>query len=324
MEKPKTLQQAIQHFSNEQTCIDAVAAMRWPKGAVCPACETKNPYYLKSQKRWKCRECDRQFSVKLGTIFEDSPISLQKWLVALWMLANCRNGISSYELHRALGVSQKSAWFMLHRIRLALQGDLSVKIGGSGNEVEADETFIGGKTKNMHKNRRLALQKVMSETVHGDTRLIGKTAVMGILDREQRKVRAIIVPNIKRNTLQEEILKQVHHGSKLYTDESTSYQGMAKEYTHEFVNHLNQYVNGRVHTNGIENFWSLLKRGLNGTYVAVEPFVVHPCNLPFADNAGINVLGKDRQIPGKSLQFVQVSRNEGQMLIQLARCLMLL
>lgn len=272
MEKPKTLQQAIKHFSDEQVCIDAIAAMRWPNGPACPACEHKEHYYLRTQKRWKCKACGRQFSVKLGTIFEDSPIGLDKWLVAIWMLANCRNGVSSYEIHRALGVTQKSAWFMLHRIRLALQGDLSGKIGGQGNPVEADETFVGGKVKNMHEKRRLALQRLRNETLQGDTRLIGKTAVLGILDREQRKVRAMIVPNVKRNTLQAQILKQVEQGSKVFTDESPSYLGMAKEYTHQFVNHVNQYVDGQVHTNGIENFWSLLKRGLNGTYVAVEPF----------------------------------------------------
>src|ERR1017187_3537559 len=159
---PKTLQEAIQYFSDEQVCVDVVALMRWMDGAKCPDCWTpggdkgRNPYYLKTQKRWKCRDCRRQFSVKVGTIFEDSPISLQKWLPALWMLLACKNGVSSWELHRALGVSQKTAWFMLHRLRLALKTEsFAFKVGGKDSGgVEVDETFVGGKLKNMHRDRR--------------------------------------------------------------------------------------------------------------------------------------------------------------------------
>ena len=162
MDKPKTLQEAIQHFSDEQVCIDAVAKMRWPDGVKCPACLAKEPYYLKTQKRWKCRDCRRQFSVKLGSIFEDSPISLQKWLPAVWLLTNCKNGVSSWEIHRALGVTQKTAWFMLHRIRLGMKGDYGygplTKIGGPENKVEVDESFFGGKMKNMHRKRALAIR----------------------------------------------------------------------------------------------------------------------------------------------------------------------
>jgi transposase-like protein len=272
MEKPKTLQQAIRHFSDEQVCIDTVAALRWPDGPACPACGHKQHYYLKTQKRWKCKECYKQFTVKLGTIFEDSPIPLDKWLVALWMLVNCRNGVSSYEVGRDLGITQKSAWFVLHRLRLALQSGTVAKLGGPENEVEIDETFVGGKVKNMHKGRRLRLNQERSKTVHSSDRYPNKTVVMGLLDRDQRKVRATVVPNIKRQTLQAVVLKEVHHGTRLYTDQAKYYEGLAAKYAHEFVNHLEGYVNGRVHTNGLENFWSLLKRGLNGTYVAVEPF----------------------------------------------------
>lgn len=143
MKQPKTLQQAIQHFSDEQTCIDTVAKMRWPEGPGCPACGHKEHYYLKTQKRWKCKDCGKQFSVKLGTIFEDSPIGLDKWLLALWMIANCKNGVSSYEVHRAIGVTQKTAWFMLHRIRLAMKSGSIMKLGSEGGPVEADETFVG-------------------------------------------------------------------------------------------------------------------------------------------------------------------------------------
>jgi len=276
MDKPQTLQQVIQHFSDEQVSIDAVAKMRWPDGVECPACSAKEPYWIKTQKRWKCRDCRRQFSVKLGTIFEDSPIPLQKWLPALWMLVNCRNGVSSYEIARDLGISQKAAWFVLHRLRLVLQSGSITKFGGSGNEVELDEAFVGGSVRNMHKSRRLRINQERNKTTQAQNAVKGryanKTAVFGVLDREQRKVRATVVPMVKRAILQAEILKQVQPGSKVYTDTSPVYDGLAKEYAHEMVNHLQHYVDGRVHTNGLENFWSLLKRGLNGTYIAVEPF----------------------------------------------------
>jgi transposase-like protein len=270
---PQTLQQAIQYFSDEQTCIDAVALMRWPDGPQCPYCiggNAKNPYYIKTAKRWKCRNCRCQFSVKKFTIFEDSPITLQKWLPAMWMLVNCKNGISSWELHRALGVSQKTAWFMLQRLRLALRSpDLGFKLGGKdGSGVEVDETFVGGKLKNMHRDRR---ERFAAKSGHtgGPT---GKTIVMGMLDRDERKVRASVVPDVKRDTLQTTILNNVKFGSPIYSDNAVPYDNLRWKYIHETVNHAETYVRGRVHTNGLENFWSLLKRNLKGTYVCVEPF----------------------------------------------------
>ena len=272
-DQPKTLQQAIQHFSDPQVCIDAVAALRWPDGKpTCPACEKQDHYYLKTQKRWKCKECGRQFSVKLGTIFEDSAIGLDKWLVALWMLVNCKNGISSYEVSRDLGITQKSAWFMLHRLRLAMKSNSTEKLGGGENsEVEIDETFIGGKLKNMHRGKQARYRALSySGNVAGAQ---GKTAVMGFLDRGQRKVRATVVKDTSRLVLQAQVLKHVAPDSNVYTDEAGAYGKLGEnDYVHEIVNHAQQYVRGRVHTNGLENFWSLLKRGLNGTYVAVEPF----------------------------------------------------
>lgn len=271
MDKPKTLQQAIRYFKDEQTCVDAIVALRWPDGPICPKCGHNQNYYLATQRRWKCKSCKKQFSVKVGTIFEDSPIALEKWLIALWMLVNCRNGVSSYELGRSLGMTQKSAWFVLHRLRLAFQDRTLAKLGGNGNEVETDEAFIGGKTTFMHGDRREKLRKAREACI-GDAGLVGKTAVMGILDREQRKVRATVVSKINREALQSEILSQIEHGSKIYSDESPLYRSIPKDYIHAFVNHAEKYVNGQVHTNGIENFWSLLKRGLKGTYVAVEPF----------------------------------------------------
>lgn len=263
MKQIKTLQQAIQHFSDEQTCIDTVAAQRWPDGPVCPACGHKEHYYLKTQKRWKCKDCGKQFSVKLGTIFEDSPIGLDKWMLALWMIGNCKNGVSSYEISRAIGVTQKSAWFMLQRIRLAMQGTGIVKLGGPGSDVEVDETFIGGKSRNMHAVvRRRRNVKALGT----------KTMVMGILERGG-KVHAQVVPDRRKETILEKVIPALEKGSTVHTDELPAYiHAIGDSYEHKIINHLQKYVDGNVHTNGIENFWSLLKRGLGGTYVSVEPF----------------------------------------------------
>jgi transposase-like protein len=268
MECPKTLLEAIAFFNDEQVCIDAVAAMKWPDGQPrCAHCHSRDPYYLATQKRWKCRKCKKQFSVKVGTIFEDSPISLQKWLPAMWLLCNCKNGISSWEIHRALGVTQKTAWFMLQRIRLALKRDNAAKLGGKkGGPVEVDETFVGPNLRKMHGARRLKLQQgEVAQT---------KAIVMGMLDRDLRQVRAKVIPNVKREVLQQEIIEEIERGSTVYTDRYPAYDhlGAVQEYVHETVNHVDEYVRGEVHTQGIDNFWSLLKRGLKGTYVAVEPF----------------------------------------------------
>jgi transposase-like protein len=253
MKQPKTLQQAIQHFSDEQVCIDTVAALRWPEGVICPACGHKEHYYLKTQKRWKCKDCNRQFSVKLGTIFEDSAIALNKWLVALWMLVNCRNGVSSYEVHRAIGITQKSAWFVLHRLRLALQGNGIVKLGGEGKTVEVDETYIGGKARFMHKSKRArasapGFAKGMSN----------KAIVAGFFERDTRKVVTKIIPDREKSTFHTMVKDNVEFGSHLSTDDCHSYWGLDKEYVHQIVDHAERYVDGKVHTNSLENFWSLL------------------------------------------------------------------
>jgi transposase-like protein len=262
MDSPKTLLQAIEYFSDEQVCIDAVAAMRWADGPICPECDTLDPYYLKTQKRWKCRECRIQFSVKRGTIFEDSPISLKKWLPALWLLCNCKNGVSSYEIARDLGVTQKTAWFMLQRLRLVLKDGNPSKLGGT---VEMDETFVGGKLKNMHKSRK------PKGTGHSGIAVgaMAKTIVVGMLERNGR-VRAEVVIERSKETLHALTAKHIEAGSTLMTDEWGGYKGA--DLQHEIINHANEYVKGLVHTNGIENFWSLLKRGLGGTYISVEPF----------------------------------------------------
>lgn len=265
-EFPKSLQDAIRYFSDPDVCVEFLASVRWPDGVQCPACKQKRATFLKTRRIWKCKECGRQFSVKLGTIFEESPIPLDKWLTAVWLVVNCKNGVSSYELANDLGITQKSAWFMLHRIREALQRNSwdKSKIGGPDSEVEVDETWIGGKAKNMHKERRIRYQQGGGHH--------GKAVVMGLFDREQRKIRATVVPNVKRETLQNEVLASVKYGSKVYTDDATAYDLLHWRYIHDTVNHAEQYVKGRVSTNALENFWSLFKRNLRGIYVSVEPF----------------------------------------------------
>jgi len=267
MNDPKTLQQAIAYFADPDRCFAYAVKLRWPDGIiVCPRCGVAKNSFIKTRKLWFCYACKRQFTIKVKTIMEDSPITLDKWMTAFWLLANAKNGISSHELGRALGVTQTTAWFMLQRIREVMKGrKWSSKIGGEGNELEADETFVGGITKNMHKGRRLK--------VDGLGPFKNKTIVQGILDRNLRKVRASVVPNISRETLQNQILKNVKFGSTVYTDAAVAYDnGMQSRFVHDVVNKTEAYVKGRVHVNGMENFWSLLKRSLRGTYVAVEPF----------------------------------------------------
>jgi transposase-like protein len=266
MNETKTLQQAIQYFSNVDTCIRHLSAKRWPDGIVlCPTCGSADVRFMESRKLWECKtkHPKRQFSIKVGTVMEDSPIGLDKWMCAFWMLANCKNGVSSYEIHRAIGITQKSAWFMLHRIRLALKNGSIIKMGGSGSPVEIDETFIGGKAKNMHEAKRK--QRITRRGAHD------KAIVFGILERGGL-VHATTIPNRTARTVAPILKAHVEDGSEVMTDEMTGYNSLRDTYMHQVVNHAVEYVSGQVHTNGIENFWSLLKRGLNGTYVAVEPF----------------------------------------------------
>jgi len=273
MKSPETLQQAIEYFADKEQAFQYAVNWRWPGGNVtCPRCGGSKHSFIKTRKLWFCYDCKKQFTLKVGTIFEDSALGVDKWMVAIWMVCNCKNGISSWELHRTLGVAQKTAWFMLHRIREAMGEDLLDKFGGPGGVVEADETFVGPNPYKMHRGRKIKLQQMRGQQRRGDVG-VGKTAVAGMLDRETRKVRAKVVPNVQRETLQNAILNSVAPGSKLYTDSSITYYGdLEKQFVHEMVNHAREHVRGQVHTQGIENFWSLLKRTLRGTYVAVEPF----------------------------------------------------
>lgn len=262
---PRTLLEAIRYYEDPDVALEVMVRYRWPNGVTCPRCGSQEVTFLTSRRLWQCRAKHprRQFSIKVGTIFEDSPLGLDKWLPAVWLIANAKNGISSHELARALGVTQKSAWFMLHRIRLAMQAGGFEKMGG---EVEVDETFIGGRARNMHKGRR---------KVKGRGQ-VGKAVVMGLLERHgedgHSTVRTSVVPSTRRSALAPIIRQHVKPGSDVFTDALASYLGLAPEYMHQVIDHAEAYAKGRVHTNGLENFWSLLKRSIKGTYVGVAPF----------------------------------------------------
>ncbi|HEY2975869.1 MAG TPA: IS1595 family transposase [Pyrinomonadaceae bacterium] len=262
----KTLLEAVRYFSDPDVALEFMVAIRWPDGITCPMCQSQRVSFLTTRRTWKCLGCRKQFSVKVGTIFEDSPIGLDKWLPAMWMVSNCKNGISSYEMARALGVTQKTAWFMNHRLRLSMQTETFGKLGG---EVEVDETFIGGKSRNMHRSER-------ARKIHG-TGGMGKAAVMGLLERHSPEkkcstVRLKVVKNTRKKLLQPEVHANVKPGSAVYSDALASYSGLSSDYAHQVIDHAECYVRENVHTNGLENFWSLLKRAIHGTYVSVEPF----------------------------------------------------
>lgn len=273
MDAPKTLIEAIKFFAVYENCRVAVEAIRWPDGHVtCPTCGSDHVTYLEKARIWKCygKHPKAKFSLKVGTIFEDSAIPLQKWLPALWLLTNCKNGISSYELARALGVTQKTAWFMLSRLRFALQDPAD---GGKlSGIIEVDETYIGGKARNMSHAKR---DRVIGSSRGG---WAGKTAVLGMLERtsdvNDSRVRLRVVKTSRRNELIPHLEANVERLSAVYTDALPSYEKMSDRFLHKMVDHAKQYAIGNVHTNGLENFWSLLKRAIRGTYVAVEPFHV--------------------------------------------------
>jgi transposase-like protein len=271
MEAPKTLQEAIIYFADPANCREFLVARRWPNGVECPYCGSKNVKLSEKYNRWQCashhapkvegeKAMPRQFTLKTGTIFEESPIALDKWLATMWQLVNCKNGVSSYEIGKAIGVSQKSAWFMLHRLREVMSDSEGDKLSG---HVEADETFVGGKVTNMHRRSKRNIQSKNDGNW-------GKTVVLGLLEREGR-VRAAVAPTRRHYEIHKNVMANVEPGSTLLTDEYDAYQSLPDEFTHEMVNKLKGYVDGKIHVNGMENFWSLLKRGLKGTYVSVDP-----------------------------------------------------
>jgi transposase-like protein len=258
---PKTLLQAVQYFADPKVCFEAMLQVKWPDGKiVCPHCNSDRIGTVSTRSLLRCKDCRKQIRLKQGTIFEDSPLSFQKWFVAIWSIANCKNGISSLELSRALGVRQPTAWFMLHRIRAAMKTKTFNKLSG---EVEVDETFIGGRARNMHKAKR-------EKRIRGRG-TVGKAIVQGLLERGG-EARMAIVSSTEDETLCRNVRRNVADGSKVYSDALPAYSPLALNFFHAAVDHLRKYVIGRVHTNGLENFWSLLKRALKGTYVAVAPF----------------------------------------------------
>lgn len=268
MSNPRTLAEAIKFFADPANCREYMVARRWPNGVTCPQCGSKTVYFDTSRNGWECktRHPKRKFTLKTGTIFEDSALGLDKWLPAAWMIANMRNGVSSHELARSLGVTQKTAWFMLHRIRLAMQ---SIAGGTLSGDVEVDETYIGGKARFMHKDRR---KRMLGKKTGG---AVGKVAVQGLLSRHgkdgQSTMKTIVVKSNRWDDLQPNVYANVEQGTTVYTDALPSYRFL-NGYVHNVIDHAEKYVDGQIHTNGCENFWSLLKRGLKGTYVSVQPF----------------------------------------------------
>lgn len=259
-DSPSTLIQAVEYFADPKVCFEAMLSAKWPDGKiVCPKCGGDKVGVVRPRSLLQCKvkDCRKQFSVKVGTIFEDSPLPLQQWFVAVWCVANAKNGISSCELARALGVQQKTAWFMLHRIRLAMKSGTFRKLAGT---VEADETFVGGKSKNKHAHKRTPGRGA-----------VGKAIVQGLLERGG-EIRAQCVGSTDDQTLAGNVRCHVEHGSNVYTDAAGGYRDLCLTHFHRWVDHVSQYVAGQVHTNGLENFWALLKRSLGGTYVAVAPF----------------------------------------------------
>src|SRR5665213_1603328 len=305
--EPTTLQEAILFYADPANCLATMVARRWPNGVTCPTCGSADVRFLENQQRWECKKGKhprKQFSAKVGTIFEDSPIGLDKWLTATWMISGCKNGISSSEIHRALGVTQKTAWFMLHRIRLGMQDE---QTGGKlSGEVEVDETFIGGKARNMHGD-------VKTRKIQGRRGTEGKAIVAAVLERGG-KVRARVVDKRKKKDLQALVREHVEPGSALYSDALKSYECLDCEFVHQVIDHAIAYVDGQVHTNGMENFWSLLKRGVKGTYVSVEPYHLfrYVDEQAFRFNNRLDMNDSDRfmavmkQIVGKRLTYSEL------------------
>jgi transposase-like protein len=313
MDSPKTLQEAIIFYSDPKNCIRVMVEQRWPDGKVtCPACGRNDVSWLEKQNKWQCKSTHskRKFSAKVGTVYEDSPLGLDKWLMATWMLANCKNGVSSYEIARAIGVTQKSAWFMLQRIRLAMTDVEAAKLGNNA-PVEIDETFVGGKVKNMHKSKRV---KGLNYSAGN-----GKAIVLGMVERGGKVIAGVIEDRTKKNMVGP-IHGAIESGSHIITDEHATYPFVAGPYKHDVINHLEGYVRGMVHTNNIENFSSCFKRSLSGTYIAVEPahldrYVseqVFRFNNRHKNTDATRMAKVLSQVTGKRLTYAEVTGKVGQ------------
>jgi hypothetical protein len=272
MKEPKTLLEAIRYYSDPDVAFEAAKGFVYPNGVRCPTCGREDVRFIATRRVWECKSKHqrKQFSVKLGTIMEDSPLGLDIWFAAIWTIANDKNGISSYEFARMTGITQKSAWHVMHRVRLAMRIAGSEPLEGV---VEIDETWIGGKQKNMHKSKRERRAKLEGSHFRQ------KVGVMGVLKRSSEEalshVRLGIAFGSPNSTgaIFPFVRQHIRPGAEIMADAQPSYTGLRKDYILETVNHAaEEYVRGRVHNNGMENFWSLLKRALGGTYVSVEPF----------------------------------------------------
>ena len=271
---PQSLLEATRYFSNPDTCLNFAVSMRWPNGVACPRCGCMEPSFISTRRIWKCKGCKRQFSVKVGTIFEDSPLGLDVWFVAMWLIVNAKNGISSYEVSRALGVTQKTAWFLLHRVRHIMKTGSLDKLEG---EIEVDESFVGGLEKNKHKDKKqnagrggVGKQIVLGVLERGNTQKDENGKLRKKDERVYSQIRVNIIPDTTQVTLHGEIKANVTEDAEVYTDAHRGYNGLSNDFKHAFVDHAVKYAEGKVYTNGVENFWSLLDRSIHGTYIKPE------------------------------------------------------
>lgn len=258
MEQFKSLFDLLSVFDTEQKCREYLELLRWGNVVRCPFCMGKNPNRFKDGKTLKCSDnrCRKKFNIKTGTIFENSKISLRKWFTAIYIHSSHKKGVSSIQLSKDINVTQKTAWFMLHRIREMMKEKGPIIMSGT---VEADETFVGGKNKNRHKDKKVPQSQGRS--------FKDKTPVLGLLNRETKRVACFVVPNTSRKYIHPIVEKTVFLGSRLMTDEWRAYRGLGSLYFHEIVDHSRkQYSVGDVTTNSIEGFWSHLKRGIFGVY----------------------------------------------------------
>jgi transposase-like protein len=269
-EFPKTLVEATTVFANLNYATAFFSYLRWPNGVCCPHCGSEKVDYLPHRRLWQCRtdHPKNQFSVKIGTVFEECRLPIDKCLLAIWLEVNAKNSISSCEIARHLGCTQKTGWFLLHRVRFALKQGSLEKLGRNGVPVEADESYIGGRAVNMHKDKRAKLT---------GTGGFDKAVVMGLLERHSAKRHSTVRTEVlekqpKQADIRAVIHKHVEPGAHLITDEHPAYKPLYTDYEHQFINHVNSYAEGIVHTNGLENFWALFKRCIKGTHVSVEPF----------------------------------------------------
>lgn len=284
------------HFHDEDAAREFLESVRWPEGPICPHCGTiGTAYKTKKIGVYRCgeRECRKDFTVRVGTLFERSHIALHTWLFATHLLTSSKKGMSSHQMHRMLGVTYKTAWFMTHRIREAMRDIHPIEndpLGGEGKAVEADETYIGGKERNRHKSKR-------GKHVGG---AYGKEAVFSLVERDGR-VRSRHVTSVAAATLRPILVQQIDKATKLYTDDAGQYRHMHRDFDHEVVNHsIDEYVRGEAHTNTVENYFSILKRGIVGTYHHVSPAhlkrYVGEFDFRYNHRTGLGVSDKERAV----------------------------